>query len=52
MRIRIQLINFDADPYPDFYLMRTDPVVDPGYQNNADPDPQHWKRGFGRKAGH
>jgi hypothetical protein len=29
-----------ADPVSDFYLMRiADP--DPGYQNDADPNPQH-----------
>jgi hypothetical protein len=37
----------DADPDSDFYLMRirilldADPDADPGYQNDADPDPQH-----------
>ena len=37
--------QFDADPNPDFYIMRirifTDVDADPGYQNDADPNPQH-----------
>ncbi len=39
--------HFDADPDPDFYLMRSgsgflfDADADPGYQNDADPDTQH-----------
>ncbi len=36
IRFRIQLIN--SVTYPDFYLMR---IADPGYQSDADPDPQH-----------
>ncbi len=37
IRFRNQLINFDADP--DFYFYVD---ADPGYQNDANPDPQHW----------
>jgi hypothetical protein len=60
IRFRIQLINYYADPDPDFYTLWTrirtlievikmtriliadaDPDAYRGYQNDADPDPQH-----------
>jgi hypothetical protein len=40
MRIRIQLINFCADPDPDFYWMRIQVIK--MMRALADPDPQHW----------
>jgi hypothetical protein len=35
--------HFEMDPDPDFYLMRIGFLfnADPGYQNDADTDPQH-----------
>ncbi len=38
---RIQLINFDADPDPDFYLMRMRIQVTKMMRILADPDAQH-----------
>ncbi len=39
-RFRTQLINFDADPYPDFIdedaEPDADPDLNPGFQNDAD----------------
>jgi hypothetical protein len=44
IRYRIQLINFDADPDTDFYLMRMLIQVIKMMRILADPDPQHWYR--------
>jgi hypothetical protein len=35
--------HFDENPDADFFFdADADPNGDPGFQNDAEPDPQHW----------